>query len=262
MKKGFIKLKRSIIDSKVWCNGNGNTFKLYSYCLIKANYEDKIVNGVKVEKGSFLTSEYILASELHMSKNTIRKNLNILINLNEISIDSSPNGTKISVTDYTKEQEKLFDSCSKNEPPKKGGSSKNELVNGLSGSKNELEVVQNLTTTKKDNKNKEIYSRAEHDTYSKEIKIIIDYLNEKTGKKYRYRSKGTQRIITARLNEGFTVEDFKTVIDNKVNDWLNDSKMSQYLRPETLFGNKFEGYLNQSITKKKEFHLPKAKEEW
>ena len=53
------------------------------------------------------------------------------------------------------------------------------------------------------------------------------------------------------MNEGFTVDDFKKVIDNKSAEWGKDSKMSKYLRPETLFGTKFESYLNQTAVKTK-----------
>lgn len=80
---------------------------------------------------------------------------------------------------------------------------------------------------------------------NKEIyKEIIDYLNEIAEKKYRH-TDSTIKLIKARLNEGFTVDDFKKVIDKKTKDWKNDSKMKDYLRPQTLFSNKFEGYLNQ-----------------
>lgn len=74
---------------------------------------------------------------------------------------------------------------------------------------------------------------------------IIGYLNAKTGSNYKASTPKTQKLIDARLKEKFTLEDFKTVIDKKCLDWLNDNKMKQYLRPETLFGTKFEGYLNQ-----------------
>lgn len=81
------------------------------------------------------------------------------------------------------------------------------------------------------------------------IKEIISYLNERTGCAYRPTVDATIRKISARLNEGFTVIDFKTVIDKKVSDWNREPRpgekdMRQYLRPETLFGTKFEGYLN------------------
>jgi uncharacterized phage protein (TIGR02220 family) len=74
---------------------------------------------------------------------------------------------------------------------------------------------------------------------------IVDYLNSKTGSKYKHNTAKTRDSIKARWNDGFRVDDFIKVIDNKATEWLNDSKMSVYLRPETLFGNKFESYLNQ-----------------
>lgn len=83
------------------------------------------------------------------------------------------------------------------------------------------------------------------------IKQIIDYLNNKTNSNFKYTSKTTQNKIIARLNEGYSLDDFIVVIDKKCVDWLNDSKMNCYLRPETLFGTKFESYLNQRTIKNK-----------
>ena len=59
-------------------------------------------------------------------------------------------------------------------------------------------------------------------------------------------------LIKARLNEGFTEDDFKYVIKVKSEEWKQDEKMCKYLRPETLFGTKFEGYLNQNVKEEKE----------
>lgn len=81
------------------------------------------------------------------------------------------------------------------------------------------------------------------------INIIVDYLNEKAGKSYRAKSKDTAKHINARLAEGFTVDDFKTVIDKKCAEWLH-TEFEQYLRPATLFGTKFEGYLNAPVRAK------------
>lgn len=80
---------------------------------------------------------------------------------------------------------------------------------------------------------------------------IIEYLNLKTGKNFRSSTKITIRLIKARLSEGFTVEDFKTVIDNMKYKWTG-TKFQQYLVPTTLFGNKFETYLNQERKPEKE----------
>lgn len=89
------------------------------------------------------------------------------------------------------------------------------------------------------------------DVSKETLSSILDYLNQKAGTKYKAKSKNTQKHIHARLEEGYTLEDFKKVIDNKVADWGNDEKMAKYLRPDTLFGSKFENYLNQQTPKAK-----------
>lgn len=86
----------------------------------------------------------------------------------------------------------------------------------------------------------------------KEIyKQVVSYLNEKAGTAYRASSSKTQTYIHARIADGFALDDFKTVIDKKCAEWLG-TDMEQYLRPETLFGTKFESYLNAKIQKKSE----------
>lgn len=75
---------------------------------------------------------------------------------------------------------------------------------------------------------------------------VIDYLNTKTGSSYRATTEANVKPIRARLNDGFTVEDCKKVIDTKSGQWLNNPDMVKYLRPATLFSpSKFEGYLNE-----------------
>ena len=96
-----------------------------------------------------------------------------------------------------------------------------------------------------DKDNREKSSRAKHDRVDIPYKEIVDYLNSKTDKNYRSTTAKTRDLIKARYNEGFRLDDFKQVVDNKVVGWLDDEKMNKYLRPETLFSNKFEGYLNE-----------------
>lgn len=79
---------------------------------------------------------------------------------------------------------------------------------------------------------------------------IIAYLNDKAGTNYRSTTNKTQSLIRARINEKFTEEDFYTVIDKKVEEWKG-TEFEKFLRPETLFGNKFESYLNSKINNKK-----------
>ena len=77
------------------------------------------------------------------------------------------------------------------------------------------------------------------------LSSAIDYLNEKCGTKFKASTKNTKKHVSARVSEGYTLDDFKKVIDNKVAEWGDNPTMCQYLRPDTLFGTKFESYLNQ-----------------
>lgn len=115
----------------------------------------------------------------------------------------------------------------------------NNSENGKTSSaeKEELETPKrqannNKPKNNKNNNNKELYI------------AIVEYLNSKAGTHYRAASKATQQHINARLAEGFKLEDFKRVVDNMCIEWKN-SEWEQYLRPSTLFGSKFENYLNR-----------------
>ena len=125
--------------------------------------------------------------------------------------------------------------------------------------------TQNKDTQNKDTQNKDTINNSSinnsinnnsienHSTAKAEripYKEIIDYLNEQTGRRYSHKANKNQDLIKARWNEGFRLDDFIQVVDNKVNDWLRDEKMNQYLRPATLFSNKFDGYLNETNKRK------------
>lgn len=88
--------------------------------------------------------------------------------------------------------------------------------------------------------------------WTEETNHIIDYLNKRTGKKYSVKTKKTAQLIHKLLDNGFTVEDFERVIDIKCLQWLNNEKMNQYLRPRTLFSEKFEDYLNEAPARTKQ----------
>ena len=79
------------------------------------------------------------------------------------------------------------------------------------------------------------------------VRYIVEYLNSVCGSNYKASTKNTKKHINARLDEGYSIDDFKTVIDKKYSEWKG-TKMATYLRPDTLFGAKFEGYLNQIVS--------------
>lgn len=86
------------------------------------------------------------------------------------------------------------------------------------------------------------------------ITQVVEYLNERTGKAFKTTVKETRQLITERQQEGFTIDDFKAVIDNKATEWSHEVKMHPYLRPKTLFGDKFETYLNEKADIKPPWH--------
>lgn len=97
------------------------------------------------------------------------------------------------------------------------------------------DLVKNFYNEKKDKKEES----------KKQIKEIVNYLNSKTNKNFRSTTANTIKLIKARLNEGHVIEDFKKVIDIKTKEWLNND-FEKYLRPITLFGSKFESYINEN----------------
>ena len=100
------------------------------------------------------------------------------------------------------------------------------------------------------------------DIYTPPYEEIISYLNQMANTSYRASTRKTKDLIKARFNDGFTVDDFYTVIQKKTVEWMN-TDMAKYLRPETLFGTKFESYLNQQSGKKTGFkNFDERQQDW
>lgn len=124
----------------------------------------------------------------------------------------------------------------------------------LTSGNNVTEVLPPVTfcyTEKEKEKEKEL--DIEKEKRKEALRAIISYLNEKAGTKFKPTSKDTQKHINARLEEGYTAENFKAVIDKKVEEWQG-TEMAQYLRPATLFGTKFEAYLNAPAVKRRNYN--------
>ena len=127
--------------------------------------------------------------------------------------------------------------------------------NGTNGTVNENDNVnENVNVNVNVNENENVNVK---DNILYIVEQVVLYLNLKTHKHFKKSSTKTRNLIKARLNEGYEPEDFKIVIDKKTKEWLNDDRMNTYLRPETLFGTKFESYLNQKEKKLTTNDLPK-----
>lgn len=130
-------------------------------------------------------------------------------------------------------------------PKTNGSSEKAKKANGFSEKQNnpvyDNECV-NDSDSEKDIKHIVVQSTPSAPEYP--YKEVVAYLNQKAGTGFKDTSKDTRKHVRARFREGYTLEDFKTVIDKKTAEWRG-TEMASYLRPSTLFGTKFEGYLNQ-----------------
>ena len=118
--------------------------------------------------------------------------------------------------------------------------------------------VANVADSVNKNKNK---TKSDSDNNKEEIDLlsskrdsvtVLKYLNDSLGTKYKETTKAHIANISARLDEGHSTEDLKSVVNSKKSEWGNDPNMAQYLRPQTLFGNKFQGYLVAAKTPPKQ----------
>lgn len=210
------------------------------YAIIPANvrYDDDLSANAKLlygeitclcnQKGCCWATNAYFAKLYNVSKVTVSRWITQLKDKGYIYVDFRTNDNT------TMEQVRVMSIV--NTPYQKcyGGHNKNDKP-PLNKNDKDNNTSNNNTSNKKSGKPDHAQEREE----------IIGYLNEKAGKSYKPNSNTTKKLISARLNEGFTVDDFKTVIDNKVSSWLGNNDMEKFLRPETLFGTKFEGYLNE-----------------
>lgn len=179
------------------------------------------------DKIYYFVSRNLILKELPMffeKADTVYRNLKVLAEKGIIEYIKHKGMDLIRLTEKGKSWNFIENNSEKN-PSKFGKKSENN---------SEKNPTYKDTNIQKDINNKNIYSE------------VVDYLNQKAGTKYKSNSKNTTKHIKARINDGYTLEDFKSVIDKKCSEWLN-TDMEKYLCPDTLFGSKFEKYLNQKI---------------
>ena len=232
--KGWVSIYRSVWDHWIW--EDPKKFKWWVDLILMANHQPKkiMINNqlITIERGERHTSEAQLAARWGVSRNTVRKFLNLLESDNMIETTKSrQKGTTYKIVNYSLYQDNSEEKKHQNEQQAEQ-QSEHQKDNELN---NELNI--NNNDNKFNNENNENKSNIPFEE-------IVSYLNEKANRNYRHTTNKNQSLIKARWNEGFNLDDFKKVVDNKVNEW-EGSDMSKYLRPETLFGPKFEGYLNQ-----------------
>lgn len=236
----YVKLYRKTLQNEWW--DDLNTMRLWFYLLLSVNWVDKKWHGMIIKKGQIMTSAKKLAKGTKISYQSIRTSLERLKSTNQLTCETTHGGTLITIVKWELYQ---GDSDVANEPT-------NELPNKKVTS-GQRATNEQLTTTKeykelKNNTNTNTNTIVGKPDIINSAQLVIGYLNHKTYQNYR-NSKSSLKHIIARLNEGYTEADCMKVVDIKSAEWLG-TDLEKYLRPETLFGNKFEGYLNQKPTQR------------
>lgn len=224
MAEGWIKLYRKLMDSPIF--ENERLLKVFVYCLLKSSHQDRNavigLQTIELKKGQFVFGRKKAAAELNIPESTVWRHMKLLEKMNVLTLESNNKWTVVTVDNWGKYQ---------------GGD--NESEQQMDGKRTadgqQMDTDKNVKNVNnaKNEKNKDIYSS------------VVAHLNVAAGTSFKESSKATQRLIDARVKEKFTEADFKQVIDNKVAEWKGNPNMEQYLRPNTLFGTKFESYLNQ-----------------
>lgn len=237
---GYIIFNRQIFNDPRYESLTSIQRDLLIHCIVNATYlpaADKYFGPIKVttKRGQLAVTLSELQNELGkgVTRQNVRSALKRLEQLKYLTCNSTNKYTLVTVENYD-----FLVSC--NEKPTHNSTQGQHTGNtqlttkkpgslgavGLEGAGNKVIKV-----------NKEI-----NNIYT----LVVDYLNEQAGTKYKSTASKTKKLIDARVNEKFTLDDFKMVIDKKVAEWIG-TEYEQYLRPETLFGTKFESYLNQPV---------------
>ncbi len=254
---GYIKLWRKMLNWE-WYD-DPNTKIVFLHLLLTANYVDKKWRGTVIKKGQTVTSYRKLAEELNLSEKNVRTAISHLKSTGEVASEKISNFTVISINNYADFQQDGRQTADKSADD---GQADGRQTADKSADDGQADGRQTATTKEikkeKNIKNKEKEINKEKESAEIPYGEIVDYLNEKAEKNYRVVD-SVKALIAKRFSEGFSFEDFKTVIDVKCAKWKNDEKMNPYLRPETLFGQKFQNYLNEKpVRHERSYDIEKA----
>jgi uncharacterized phage protein (TIGR02220 family) len=248
MHRGYIKFWRKIKDSYYY--KDSEYIHLWLHLLLSANHKDSEIlykdKKMIIKRGQLMTGRNSLSQETGIDKSKVYRILKSLKNEQQIEQQNFYTFTLISIVNY-------------------GDHQSNEQRNEQQVNSKRTASEQQVNTSKecKNDKNN-------NNIYNAEITTIVNMLNTVVGSNYRPTTALTIKYISGRLSEKFTVNDFEKVIKYQSMLWKNDSKMSQYLTPDTLFRpSNFEKYLQNAnrnlLNQKKELLKPKAikdEEDW
>lgn len=225
---GWIKIHRKMLSNPVVFK-DPEHLAVWMYLLLTATHKDypAMFGGKKImlKPGQLITGRTKISEATGVNPSKVKRILNLFKTDQQIDQQATRHGSIITILEWDKYQE--------TDQP-----NDQQVTNKRPTSDQQVTTIQEYKNNKNDKNNKYIYSR--------ECSEIVGYLNEVCGTSYKPTTKETRRLIQARMNDGFTVEDFKTVIYKKAKQWKDDPRMCGFLRPQTLFGTKFESYLNEN----------------
>ena len=248
--EGWISLYRCLLDKAIWKHSTPEQKTILVTLLLMANHEEKEWEWCgmqfKAKPGQFITSIEKIQEKAGkgVTRQNVRTALKKFKKYEFLTDESTKTGRLITIVNWGTYQSK----------GKKCNHETNQRVTDTSPTPNQQLTPNNNYNNDNNYKNDNNYNK-EH------CAAIVDYLNQETDKDYRPSTKKTQDLIKARTNEGFILEDFKEVIARKAKQWKG-TEMDKFLRPDTLFSSKFEGYLNekdQENTSAEEDNYEKAK---
>lgn len=231
---GWIKLYRQLLDKPIWTGSTANQKVVLVTLLLMANHDSKEWEWrgkpYKALPGQLVTSIASIQKATGLTRQNVRTALVRFEKYDFLTIKTTKQNTLITIVNWA------FYQVGDAEPNQQA----HQRLTNASPTPN-----QRLTTNKNVKNVKNVYK------YNVELKEIVGYVNQKTGKNFRTSTAETKKLVQSRLNDGYTVADFKKVIDNMVANWTG-TDYEQYLQPSTLFnGNKFDRYLNQTPVVKK-----------
>jgi len=226
--------------------------EIWDWLLKEANHQDNKCHGKTLKRGQLLATYNDITDGLSWkigyrkqsyTKSQCEKAMKFLRSRSMIETTKTTRGLIITIHNYDKYQNpKNYERDSEGDNESGGVRQRGATINKNDKNDKKEEYKDTIVSSPKSSPEKPKSPSQNGIPYQE----IIDYLNQKTGRDFRSSTPKTKTLIQVLWHQGFRVEDFHRVIDNKTKDWITHPKYSKYLRPETLFGNKFEGYLNQT----------------
>lgn len=234
--EGYIKLHRKF--RKWGWYDDANTMRVFLHLLLGARWSDTEYRGEKLKAGDVIFGRKRFAKDLGISEQNVRTAIEHLLKTGEISTSKVTNRfTIFHVENWGSYQGQDEDT---NQQANQQLTNNQPTTNHIQESKEYKEYIDTDARAREEGR------------YDWEIESILAYLNDKTGKKYK-RTASNRRIISDRLEEGYTLTDLQRVVDNQCARWLKDPERNQFLAPALLFdGDKIERYLNSPPVERKE----------